>query len=106
MLSQLLRDVLRRRSISTARLVKVYMDTRESMWLPAIVRASLVSGSAVTVVVNTVWVYERQEVVKIPITHAEVLVEFQREFENFFREISLVVGNAESVAKKRKLNDA
>ena len=62
--------IIETRSISTETLLNVYLDTAvPEKWLPAVVLAFLLNESAVTIVENTIRVYEREGLVEIPDRH-------------------------------------
>ncbi|CAF1023937.1 unnamed protein product [Adineta steineri] len=67
--------------ISAQRLLKVYMDTADPRWLPAVVGAFLVTQNAVTVVGNTLLVYEEQVVVEIPFTQHNLVDKLHKVFD-------------------------
>jgi hypothetical protein len=67
-------------SVASHRLMKAYMDTDPSRWLPVVIFAVLRNGSAVSVIENTVWVYNREEIVKIPLTNQELLDKLRKAF--------------------------
>jgi hypothetical protein len=68
------------RSVASQRLLKAYIDTADPRWLPAVVWAFRFKGSAVTVFENTIWVYDREEIVKIPLTNQELLDKMKKAF--------------------------
>jgi hypothetical protein len=68
------------RSLGSHILLKTYMDTADHLWLPVVVWAFRINGSAVTVIENTIWVYDREEIVKIPLTNQESLDKLQKAF--------------------------
>jgi hypothetical protein len=68
------------RSISSQRLLKVYMDTTERIWLPVVVYAFFLNRAAASVFGNRIWVYEREGVTEIAISNQELLVELQKGF--------------------------
>jgi hypothetical protein len=94
------------RSISPHRLLKVYMDTTERIWLPAVVYAFLLNRAAATVFGNRIWVYEREGVTEIPISNQELLVELQKGFSEEMGNADLTIHKSCSLSKKRKLDDA
>jgi hypothetical protein len=66
------------RSISPQRLLKVYMDTTERIWLPAVIYAFLFKRAAAVVFGNSIWVYEREGVTQIRIGNQKLLVKLQK----------------------------
>jgi predicted CopG family antitoxin len=71
---------IKTRSMSTQRLVKVYMDTTERIWLRAVIYASVFDEAAVTVFGNIILVYEREGITQIPSSKQDLLVELQKGF--------------------------
>jgi len=94
------------RSISLQRLLKVYMDTTERIWVHAVTYSSLFNGAAATVFGNIILVYEREGVTQIPISNQELLVELQKGFAEEMGQFCLKIGQGCNLSKKRKLDDA
>ncbi|CAF1319734.1 unnamed protein product [Adineta steineri] len=57
------------------------MDTTDATWLPAVVCAFLVTKNALTVVGNTLRIYEDQVVVEIPFTKHDLVDKLQMAFD-------------------------
>jgi HEAT repeat protein len=94
------------RSISPQRLLKVYMDTTERIWLPAVVHAFLLNRTAATVFGNRIWVYERERVTEIVISNQELFVELQKGFAEEMGQFHLKIDIDCNLSKNRKLDDA
>ncbi|CAF4773021.1 unnamed protein product, partial [Rotaria sp. Silwood1] len=80
------------------------MDTTERIWLPAVVCAFLISGSAATVMENTIWVYERRGVTVIPISNWQLVVELKQAFADQEGGFNLEVHKHWELSRKRKLD--
>jgi hypothetical protein len=88
------------RSISPQRLLKVYMDTTERIWLPAVIYAFLFNRAAATVFGNIIWVYEREGVTEIPISNEELFVELQKGFAEEMGQFHLKIDKGCNLSRK------
>jgi hypothetical protein len=94
------------RSISSQRLLKVYMDTTERIWLPAVIYASLFNGAAATVFGNIILIYEREGDKQIPISNQELFIELKKGFAEEMGNADLTIHKGCNLSKKRKRDDA
>jgi hypothetical protein len=89
------------RSISSQRLLKVYMDTTERIWLPAVIYASLFKGAAATAVFgNIILVSAREGVTQIPISNQELFIELQKGFAKEMGQFNLEINKGCNLLRK------
>ncbi|CAF4196600.1 unnamed protein product, partial [Rotaria sordida] len=80
------------------------MDTTERIWLPGVIYAFLINGSAATLVENTIWVYEREGINQIPISNWQLVVELKQGFADQNGGFNLEVHKHWELSRKRKLD--
>jgi hypothetical protein len=88
------------RTISLQRLMKVYMNTTERIWLPAVIYAFLFNRAAATVFGNIIWIHDREGVTEIPISNQELFIELQKGFAEEMGQFHLKIHKGCNLSRK------
>lgn len=77
------------RTVPADQFMKVFLHTKNTIWLPVVTMVALLQGNAVTVTDNTIVLYGRQEAIQVSVPNDELRQELVEAFMQQARELQL-----------------